>query len=183
MKAKGFDRVLVRGFMRLPTWFLIGAEFPDVRGHNVACRQREDVWSSDIAPAIVGVEPSLQRIGDGNELAVGISVTHKIGPDVVTYLQASALPMGAYLDLAPQHGPAQNAIADAAHAVGWAKATREALVQVIRELKPKAIHLFLSGPAGCALLLGHAWNRMPPTQVYEDLGVGRGYSPSFRLPG
>jgi hypothetical protein len=33
----------------------------------------------------------------------------------------------------------------------------------------KRIHLFLAMPGGLALLLGHFWDRMPPTQTYEDL--------------
>lgn len=183
LKTRGFDRVLVRGFMRLPTWFLVGAELPDVRGHHVACRQRDDVWSSDTVPAILIIRSSRLRLSDAKELAVGISVTHNIGNDVVAYLKAGSPTVGEYLDLAPDAGASPGAIMDAAHAVGWARATREALMQIVRELKPTAIHLFLSGPAGCALLLGHGWNRMPPTQVYEDLGAGRGYAPSFRLPG
>jgi hypothetical protein len=45
------------------------------------------------------------------------------------------------------------------------------------------LHLFAAGPLGLSLLLGHVWNRMPETQLYDDLGVGRGYAPTFRLAG
>ena len=32
------------------------------------------------------------------------------------------------------------------------------------------VHLFLDDPDGLALLIGHRWNRVAPTVVYEDLG-------------
>jgi hypothetical protein len=43
-------------------------------------------------------------------------------------------------------------------------------------------HLFLAIPHGLALLLGHLWDRMPPTLVYEDLGAGNAYQPAFLIP-
>jgi hypothetical protein len=43
------------------------------------------------------------------------------------------------------------------------------------------VHLFMSAPNGLALLLGHVWNRLPETVVYEHWGAGRGYFPTFRL--
>ena len=51
-----------------------------------------------------------------------------------------------------------------------------------RLYRPKRIHLFLAGPQGAILLLGHLWDRMPPTQLYEDLGPSKGYSPSYLIP-
>jgi hypothetical protein len=41
----------------------------------------------------------------------------------------------------------------------------------------------MSGPQTAAALLGHVWNGMPPTQLWEHLGVGRGYTPAFVIPG
>ena len=41
------------------------------------------------------------------------------------------------------------------------------------------VHLFQSGPLPLAIMIGHLWNRMPRTQVYEDLGPGAGYTPTF----
>jgi hypothetical protein len=44
------------------------------------------------------------------------------------------------------------------------------------------LHLFLAMPAGLGLLLGHRWNALRPTIVYEHLGVGRGYFSTFVVP-
>lgn len=40
----------------------------------------------------------------------------------------------------------------------------------------------MSGPQTAAALLGHFWNGMP-TQAWEQLGVGRGCTPAFVIPG
>ena len=45
------------------------------------------------------------------------------------------------------------------------------------------IHLFLAGPGGLALLLGHRWNRTRQSIVYEHLAVGRGYTTAFTIAG
>ncbi|OOK65345.1 hypothetical protein BZL29_7988 [Mycobacterium kansasii] len=33
------------------------------------------------------------------------------------------------------------------------------------------MHLFLIGPLGLAVLLGHHWNRITTTNIYEHLGA------------
>jgi tRNA nucleotidyltransferase (CCA-adding enzyme) len=38
--------------------------------------------------------------------------------------------------------------------------------------------LFLAMPGACALLLGNAWDRMPPTRTYWDLGIPGQYAPA-----
>jgi SMODS-associated and fused to various effectors sensor domain len=53
---------------------------------------------------------------------------------------------------------------------------------LVRKYRPTKIHLFLATPSSGALLLGHLWDRMPPTQLYEDLGPVGGYCPSFIIP-
>ena len=37
----------------------------------------------------------------------------------------------------------------------------------VTRLRPKAIKLFIAGPAAFAVALGHRWNAMPPTQLHE----------------
>ena len=43
------------------------------------------------------------------------------------------------------------------------------------------VHLFLAGPLGLALLLGHRWNRERPTVVYEDVQNELTYEAAFTL--
>jgi hypothetical protein len=65
--------------------------------------------------------------------------------------------------------------------VSWALAVRDAVRRAVRTAETRRIHLFMSGPAGGALLLGHFWNRVCTTLVYEDLSPG--YWPTFEIPG
>jgi hypothetical protein len=69
-----------------------------------------------------------------------------------------------------------------AHARGWARATFDELRSLTRRHRG-TVHLFLHAPLGGTVLLGNLWNRTPTTQLYDDLGPGRGYTPTFPLPG
>ena len=48
--------------------------------------------------------------------------------------------------------------------------------------KVEKLHLFLNAPNGIAVLLGHLWNRVPTTQLYDDANGPDGYFPTFLLP-
>ncbi len=50
-----------------------------------------------------------------------------------------------------------------------------------RETGATRIHLFIAGPAGVALLLGHRRNVLPPVTVDEHQG-GVNYAPTFHFP-
>jgi hypothetical protein len=180
LKSAGSDRVLVRGYMRLPLWFLAGVELPDTRGHDVACFQRGQWWASDVPKREFGITKSTTTVAQGSDLAVGVSVTNRLGADVVAYCKQVGLPVSTVVEISPAAGPAPGAISDSGHAVGWALATRDAIREVVREEGAQRIHLFMSGPAGGALMLGHIWNRMGPTLVYEDLSPG--YAPTYDVP-
>ena len=41
------------------------------------------------------------------------------------------------------------------------------------------IHIVLVGPAPFAFFLGHLWDRVPPTTIYEDLAPG--YQAAFHF--
>ena len=70
-------------------------------------------------------------------------------------------------------------ITSSAHATATAVGIRDVVRQLAREHGAQRLHLFLAVPHGLALLLGHLWDRMPPTLVYEDLGAGNAYQPAF----
>ncbi|WP_437953754.1 SAVED domain-containing protein [Sorangium sp. So ce296] len=180
--ALGFDRVLVRGYMRLPAWFATGVAFGDTRSLRVASVQGGQRWGSDSTPVDFPVHVSAPvELGAGGELAVGLSVTNDLAEDVLAYLRGSALPVGRFVAIAAAPAPSRTAIPDAASAMGWALAVRQVVRDQVRATGASKVHLFLSGPAGGALLLGHLWNRIPSTQLYEDLSPG--YAPAFLIPG
>ena len=73
-------------------------------------------------------------------------------------------------------------VSGSGHAVALAQAIRNEVRRLADSAHARRLHLFLACPAGLALLLGHRWNRVPTTQLHEDLGVGSQYTPAFLLP-
>lgn len=181
LKATGNDRVMVRGYMRLAVWFMCGVELPDTRQYQVACNQRGQLWSSDIAPTAFELAQKVVDLSQGPDLAVGLSVTNAITADVVAYCKQVNLPAARYVDFSPREGVGPLSLADPAAAVGWAHAAREGIRAAVRDSGARRVHLFMSAPAGAALLLGHIWNRIGTTVVYEDLSPD--YVSTFEIPG
>jgi hypothetical protein len=181
LKARSADRIVVRGYMRLPLWFLAGVELCDTRGHHVACTQRGQWWTSEVGPADYKVARRPTQLDQGDDLVVGLAVTAPVADDVVAYCKRARVPGSKVVEVRPEKGVGPNAIENNEQALGWAHAVRDALRAEIRETGARRIHLFMSGPAGGALLLGHCWNRVAPTLVYEHLG-GATYAPTFEVP-
>ncbi len=167
--------------MRLPSWFAVGAELADVAGFQVGCVQRGETWSSHAAPSDFALTQRVVDVSQGRDLAVRLSVTTGLAEDVLSYIRLVELPVKTYFDLAPESGESDHALGDASAARGWGLAVRDAVRGAARSSGAEKVHLFISGPAGAALLLGHVWNRMPVTQVYADTSLG--YLPAYRLPG
>lgn len=79
------------------------------------------------------------------------------------------------------------ALPDNAPMRGWVVEVREQLRE-LSEHGQDRWHLFFYGPQTAAGLLGPSWNRMPRTQLWDDLGPGRATRPrssstAERLPG
>jgi SMODS-associated and fused to various effectors sensor domain len=65
----------------------------------------------------------------------------------------------------PRAGSGRRMITSSAHATATAVGIRDLVRQLAREHGAQRLHLFLAVPHGLALLLGHLWDRMPPTLV------------------
>lgn len=182
LRALGCQRVLVRGALRLPTWFIVGNTCAAVIGMTVACQQGGRLWSAD-EPAAGDSRLTVKEapIGRGGELAVALAITTDPTDDVHEHLAAARLPIGTLATITPAAGAGNQAITGPGHAVAVALAVRDEVRRLARATSAQRLHLFLACPGGLALLLGHWWNRVPTTQLYEDLGTGRGYMPAFVL--
>jgi hypothetical protein len=112
---------------------------------------------------------------------VVIAVAYDPSQVVHQYLQAAGSPVSMVATLSPAAGTSDQAVAGAGHAVALAQAIRNEIRRLADATHPTRLHLFLACPAGLALLLGHRWNRVPTTQLYEDHGVGSQYAPAFLL--
>lgn len=61
------------------------------------------------------------------------------------------------------------------------QALKMAVVYAVGQFNPKAIDLFIAGPAALAVALGHRWNALPATQLYEFVAGERRYVPTITL--
>jgi SMODS-associated and fused to various effectors sensor domain len=173
------SNVVITGSLRQATAFAVGASLRMVTGTDVAVMQRASLWSSD-APYQQATEPVITEhtVGQGTDLAVAIEISTPITNDVLSYLRDRNVPVERLVTMQPPSGARDNSIRGAEGACALAVGIRDA----VRRLVPghQTLHLFLAGPMGLALLLGHRWNRILPTIVYEDLAQ-LGYDPAFRI--
>ena len=182
IKAKGHNHVLVKGAARLPTWFAIGTELGKTAGFEVAAAQGLQVWRSDIRAESYEVRSRENVFCEGSGIAVAINLATDISDDVCDFVNSELTDVSRVIEVYPSRGSGNQAIGDAPEALGWAYATRDLLRRISGKLHPSTLHVFLATPHAAALLLGHLWDRMPRTQLYDDLGRFGKYSPSFLIP-
>jgi hypothetical protein len=180
LKAEGHQRILVRAAMRLPAWFAAGAALRHVRGFTVAAEQQGQVWASDLAGVAHSIPTAVHPVGGGTDLAVAMCVATDASDSVVAYVEANQLPVSEVVCFGPPLGPGNEAVRNGADAATLAVSLRDAARQALSQSTATRIHLFLATPAALALLLGHRWNALAPTTVYEHVG-GSTYSPTVTL--
>ncbi|GAB3163231.1 SAVED domain-containing protein [Microbispora hainanensis] len=176
----GATAVAVTGSLRLAPAFLTGTAFRMVTGADIAVLQRGQLWSS-AAPYDTGLVPVQEdyEIGQGSDLAVAIAVATDPTEDVLRFLRQQGVPVSRLLVFRPPTGAKDNAVPNAATANALAVGIRDALRRTSRGAA--RIHLFQAGPMGLALLLGHRWNRLRPTVVYEDVATEWVYEEAFTI--
>jgi hypothetical protein len=183
-REAGYHHVLVRGQMRLPCWLAVGAHLSEVAGFHVTSLQLGMLWSSVDTGHALDQPPIILHdtvTGTGADLAVAIAIATDPTPDIQAYLD-TVPGAGRYLAVSLPPGPGRRMITSSAHATATAVAIRDLVRQLARQHSATRLHLFLAVPHGLALLLGHLWDRMPPTLLYEDLGAGNAYQPAFLIP-
>lgn len=179
LRASGSDRVLVSGAMRLPTWFAAGEALAEVAGFTVLCGRANQAWASDPRATPTEVNVARRRLGDQGAVAVVVALATDPTEEVEATLTETGLPVSTILTVrAHDH----SRVVDEAHANALAVAIKEAVRAELRAERADEVHLFMAAPAGLALLLGHTWNRVAPTTVWEDLGRS-GYTPAYRFDG
>jgi hypothetical protein len=172
------SKVLITGWMRQATGFFAGALFRRVRGFEVGVYQRDQLWT--------GAEPTrpgsatMTRPGfesQGNDLAVVVNVSADGTSAVIDWMRTTELPVDRVIAFSPAAGIGARSMVDATSASSFAQELRD---RVRVEVGASNVHLFLIGPLGLAVLLGHHWNRVAMTWVYEHLGPA-GYVEAFRV--
>ena len=169
-------RVLVRGALRLPCWFALGAALRSVAGFHLAMKYRGEVWVADqqrTTARQVSVLADEQR-GDGPTLIV-VAISTDRTEDVRRALLSAD--HGRLTTLTIGEGPLQALLADADDALSAAIAVRD---WIRANVKSREIDLVLMAPAPFAAFLGWCWDRVPTTTIYEDL-LADGYEASFTI--
>lgn len=178
---KQYDRVAIRGEARLPIWFAAGSELTEVTGAAVSTVQLGDVWASEAAPAVspdIVVTDARMFDTGGAELAISIAIADDPTTDAIAYVEREVPAVGSAVTITLATGPNSRSIRDGGEAIALARRLRDEIRGLVRASRPPRLHLFLAMPHGLALMLGHLWDRMPPTQLYEDL-TGSRYQPAF----
>ena len=185
VRQSGVRRVRIDGAFRLATALFAGAIFSDVRGFQVCVpgRAGDGTWIGDVTSdgpsRPCELHENVVAIGAGPELAVGLSVSGDLTDAVVRHVTRAGVGADRLVVLSVQT-PNRQALTDDDDVRGWVQAVTGRLRSLAEEGAPR-LHIFLYGPRTAAALLGHSWNRMPATELWDDLGPGRGYTPAFSL--
>lgn len=184
LRAAGIFNFEVEGPMRLPLWFAVGAHFSSTAGFTVSAQARDGLWSSSAIPSQqkdlqIHLPDDEQSNPRGRPWAVSVSFAVDIAEDVEDFLAESHL--DAYHLKVRLPAPGREALAGLPHARAVIFQLREELRELRKKLRPPELHIFMAMPGACALLLGHAWDRMPPTWTYWDMGQPGQYVRALRV--
>jgi hypothetical protein len=162
----GARRILVSGHMRQATGFLIGTELRRVLGYEVAIRQGDQLWTSEEATSSYALEVAELPIDAGPDTAIVVNVAADAATDAIAWIRESGLPIAKIVTATPAIGTGPRAVPTPIAANSLAVAIRDI---ARRHSGTGTLHLFLIGPLGLAVLLGHQWNRVTTTHIYEHL--------------
>lgn len=179
--AAGHSTVRIRGFMRLPAWFAVGAALPRVRHVDLEIRQGPAVWSTAATPVgFVQLDEHRLDLAGGTDLALVLAITNNPTDDVVRFIEAhDELHVGTVAVLSPAGGAGDTSVDGDGHAVAITQAAVDTIRAAVADTGAPHVHLFAASPGGLMAMLGHRWNRIAPTTIYEDTAPG--YLPSFQV--
>lgn len=173
----GKKRILVSGHMRQSTGFLVGAELRRVMGYEIGIRQGDQLWTSEEQTSPYALAVRETAIGKGQATAMIVNVATDAAEDARKWITETGLPVDKIVIATPAVGAGPRSVATPDDANSMAVTIRDLARQHARAGR---LHLFLIGPLGLAVLLGHHWNRITTTEVYEHLG-GPDYTHAFTV--
>lgn len=170
-------RILVSGHMRQATGFRVGAELRRVLGYEVGFRQGDQLWNSEEATTTFDLNVAQQHVRAGSDVALIVNVAFDAADQASEWIRQSGLPVATVVTATPATGAGPKAVTTPAAANSLAVAVRNL---ARKHASSGMLHLFLVGPLGLAVLLGHHWNRVTTTYVYEHLGA-QDYTRAFTV--
>lgn len=172
LRQRGVSDVAVRGAMRLPTWFAVGAALRDVAGFDIAAYDRGVLWAATSQPTSTPQVHVLSDTSLNANDAAGVAVVVEMsnfGRDDAASAFASRDDISRLVALSIDGGPNRRLFTAGTDTLAAAVAVRD---WIRRNLADTPLHLVLVASGPFALFLGHVWDRVPPTTIYEDLAPG-----------
>jgi hypothetical protein len=147
-----------------------------------------DVWRPTQSAAVESswAPPlTIEMNADAEDVAVCLSVTHNVHPDVEAYLaSANATSLRRLVVLSPVGGPSPQCIKGPDHAYQLAAAL-PALLASARPTRSARVHMFFACPNALMFFIGQQRDALGRLALYEfDFGIERdgSYQLSFSLP-
>ncbi len=173
--AGSHRRILLRGALRLPCWFGVGATFRQVAGFDIAMEYHGKLWKADSATlALPAVEVRVDEARGEGRTVVVVAISTDATGDVRVALVNDRI--GRLVTLGLPGGPSPSAISGPTDAMAAAVAIREWVRKNVHQVD---LDLVLMTPAPFAMFLGHVWDRIAPTTIHEDLVSG--YEAAFHF--
>ena len=174
--ARGISRISLRGSYRLSTGLALGWALRSGVGFELEIATREGAWATDDRPRADEDYPAWTVTEaeelDGDRLVVSVGVMRYPVDTLVSHGQDRHRVLDGSIAV-----PITSARA-AQHLVGSLK---QAITANASRLGARAIDLYYAGPAAFAVAIGHRWNAMLPTQLFEFLPANQLYVATARL--
>lgn len=171
--------------------FATGSVCEPKLGLEVGIQQRSragvDTWSttSECDRCDPDLEIASHPIGEGDEVALALAITHDVEADVRASLASQEVHAGRLVVVRPTGGAGQGAVRDGAHALAIADAISRTLkARSVRE-RSAALHLYSAAPNALLFFLGQLSPSFGRTTLYEfdfEGTRGGGYLRSLTLP-
>ena len=171
LRGRSVSRVTLGGSYRLTTAFALGWALRSAHGFEIDIPTREGTWRTDARPRPGESAPDWQidvpESLHGDQLAVSVGVLRNPAADLPN---TAGVPRGCVLGC-----HLATAITSAPEAQASASLIKRTIDESVAHLQPRGITLYAACPAALAVVLGHRWNAMPPTQLHEYVQAERRY--------
>ena len=171
-------RIALSGSYRLTAAMAIGWSFRSATGFEIDIGTKTGVWATDEFPGtnapIVPWQIEFPKRLASDRLVVSLGVLRDPRLDVLNFLGLSCSD-----ELLTAILP--TSIVTGVEVQITVQALKMAVVQAVGRFNPKGIDLFIAGPAALAVALGHRWNALPATQLYEFVAGELRYAPTITL--
>ena len=180
--------IRARGLARLSAWFAFGHTFSEVNRYTIEIDQQGKHWRSDarpnqdfrLVPTSQGGFAGESLDGDGQTVAVGISVAGAIDDDVREHLRHRTERVASLLLLRPERDLSHACLRGDPDVVALVIETKSYLQAFVKKWNATRLRIYYFGPISGACFIGHRLNAVcREIQIMEHQQPG--YLPSFLL--